>query len=64
LKNVENEIEVDSEIMNCYKSISGVVTNQNNKMYSEFPIIEEGLNNISWTGNVTRVEIIPRWVVI
>ena len=64
LKGVEDEIEVDSDIMNCYKIVDGVVTNQNNKMYSDFPILEEGRNNISWTGNVTRLEIIPRWVVL
>ena len=36
----------------------------NNKMYSDFPILEEGENNISWSGNVTQIEIIPRWVVL
>ena len=64
LKGVEDEIEVDSEIMNCYKNVDGIITNQNNKMYSEFPVIEEGRNNINWTGNVTRLEIIPRWAVL
>ena len=64
LKGVEDEIEVDSDIMNCYKTVDSIITNQNNKMYSEFPVIEEGRNNISWTGNVTRLEIIPRWAVL
>lgn len=61
LKGIEGEIEIDSEIMNAYKIVNGKTVLQNNKMYSNFPILEEGRNNISWTGNVTRVEIIPRW---
>lgn len=60
LKDVEEYIEVDTELYNCFKGSE----NQNNKMYSDFPVLEEGKNNISWEGNVTRVEIIPRWVVL
>lgn len=60
LKGVENFIEVDTELYNCFKD----TVNQNNKMYSDFPYLEEGANNISWIGNVTRLEIIPRWVVL
>lgn len=61
LKNVENEIEIDSEIMNCYKKIHDVAVNTNDKMYSPFPIISTGENTISWTGNVTKIEIEGRW---
>lgn len=60
LKDVENYIEVDTELYNCFKDNE----NQNNKMYSDFPVLEEGINNINWQGNVTRLEIIPRWVVL
>lgn len=64
LKGIESEIEIDSEIMNAYKVVDGKMILQNNKMYSDFPILEEGQNSISWTGNVTKVEIIPRWAVL
>ena len=60
LKGVEGYIEVDSELYNCFKGN----INQNNKMYSNFPVLEEGVNNISWEGNVTQLEILPRWVVL
>lgn len=60
LKGVEDYIEVDTELYNCFKDN----INQNNKMYSDFPVLEEGKNDISWEGNVTRIEIIPRWVVL
>ncbi|RXI55287.1 phage tail protein [Clostridium tetani] len=55
--NVENYIELDSEMMECYKEHQ----NCNNKMYGEFPILKTGENKISWTGNVSKIEIKPRW---
>lgn len=61
LKNIDNFIEIDSEIYNCYKTINGTISNENNKLYSTFPILDIGENNISWSGNVSKVEIIPRW---
>lgn len=64
LKGVEDEIEIDSENMNAYKKVNGEVILQNHKMYSEFPIFEEGKNNISWIGDVERLEIVPRWVIV
>lgn len=55
---INEYIEIDSEIMNAYK---GVVA-QNNKMTgSGFPTFLPGNNTIAWTGNVERLEIIPRW---
>ena len=30
-------------------------------MEGEFPKLVPGINNISWTGTVTEIEIIPRW---
>lgn len=56
--NVENYIEVDSELQVAYK---GDVL-QNNKMTSTlFPKLAAGENKITWAGNVTKLEIIPRW---
>lgn len=57
-KNVEDYIEVDTELMNCFKG----EINQNNRMYSDFPILTAGENVFSWEGNVTKIEIEPRWV--
>ena len=51
-------IEIDSEIMNVYRG----ATSLNSKMTSSgFPVLLPGDNSISWTGTVTKVEIIPRW---
>lgn len=55
---VEEYIEIDSEIMNAFK---GIVP-QNNKMTGlDFPEFLPGKNLISWTGNVQKIEVKPRW---
>lgn len=57
LKGISNYIILETEIQEAY--IEGA--SQNNKMTGEFPIFEVGDNNISWTGNISKIEIIPRW---
>lgn len=66
LKGIQDEIEIDSEMYNAYKidKFTKLIVNENNKMYSDFPILEEGINNITWTGNVLQLEITPRWAVL
>lgn len=62
LKGIEEFIEVDCDEMECYKTLNGITTYLNNKMYSDFPVLEEGNNNISWIGNIRKIEIIPNWI--
>ncbi|KHO39116.1 transporter [Clostridium tetani] len=54
---IQDYIELDSELMECYKGTA----NCNNKMIGEFPILKVGENKISWIGNVSKIEITPRW---
>lgn len=55
---INEYIEIDSEIMNTYK---GIVA-QNNKMTGlGFPYFVPGDNTIAWVGNVDKLQIIPRW---
>lgn len=62
LKNVENEIEIDSEKMIIYKISNGTVVNQTSKYYSaDFPKLISGENHISWSGTVSKIELKPRW---
>lgn len=57
-KGIEEYIELDSEILSAYKGLEL----QNSKMTSvDFPKLQPGSNNISWVGNVEKIEIIPRW---
>lgn len=61
LKDIDEYIEVDSEVMSAYKGQRP----SNNKMIGTlkplFPLLNPGENNITWTGNVTKLEINPRW---
>lgn len=58
LKEVTDHIILDTIQQNCYNE---EVDNLNNKMSGEFPILEIGENSISWTGVVSKVEVIPNW---
>lgn len=50
LKALEGHIQLDCDLMNATTVNSlGKTVNANQKMYSDFPILEEGNNNITWT---------------
>lgn len=55
---VSSYIELDSELMAAYK---GSVLCNDKINFTEFPVLPPGTNSISWTGTVSKVEIIPRW---
>lgn len=58
LKQVKEHIILDTVQQNCYSEDIG---NLNSKMSGEFPKLETGENNISWTGAVYKVEVTPNW---
>ena len=45
--------------MNAYK---GDLLQNNKMLTGTFPKLAAGVNDISWTGDVSKIEIIPRWV--
>lgn len=55
---VANKIILNSEIMECYDD---ALNNLNTKMAGEFPILDTGENTLSYTGNVTKLEVLPNW---
>lgn len=62
LRAVDQSITVDSELMSVYRG--------NRPQYDKmldiepmFPLLYEGNNTITWTGNATKVTVEPRWVV-
>lgn len=57
LTGVSQYIIIDTESEYCYKGLDNV----GDKMVGEFPKLKVGINNLTWTGAVTSVEIIPRW---
>lgn len=58
ITSVSSYIELDSELMSAYK---GATLCNSQIGFTEFPELAPGSNSISWSGSVTKVEIIPRW---
>lgn len=60
--NIEEDeyITIDSEKEEAY--FGSVLKNR--QMQGDFPILNSGINNVSWTGNLTKIEIQPksRWL--
>ena len=57
LTNVSGYVTIDSELMDAYKDTLLKNTDTN----GEFPVFKVGNNTISWTGAVSKLEIIPNW---
>lgn len=53
--NINDNVTVDSELMESYKDTSLVT------FTGDFPTLKPGPNNITWDGTVTKIEVIPRW---
>lgn len=56
-------VDINSETQDCYNG----TTNKNNKVTfqsKEFPVLKPGATGISYSGNITRVAITPRWWII
>lgn len=58
LHNLTDEIILDCDLEEAYK---GSTTNMNDNMSGEFPEFKSGTNQISFTGNVSKIEIDGRW---
>lgn len=58
LKEVNGTVIIDSENMLCYTSDK---MNFNEKMTGYFPKLIEGENEISFTGSISKIEILPNW---
>lgn len=59
ISNIDQYITIDSTIQDCYKG----TLNKNSyvTLGSDFPKLEEGNTQISFSGGVTSVEVIPKW---
>lgn len=54
---VSGSITLDTPLMEACSGIASM----NSTMSGDFPVLLPGQNAISWTGNVTKVEIQPNW---
>jgi predicted phage tail component-like protein len=57
IDNVDEYVVIDSQMVDCYKD----ALLKNNDMSGDFPYFKEGVNSISWIGNITKLEITPNW---
>lgn len=57
VSSVGSYVTVNSVLKECYKDS----TNRGKYMTGDYPILHRGQNAISWTGTVTKLEIIPNW---
>ncbi|GGD05079.1 phage tail protein [Enterococcus wangshanyuanii] len=62
LKGVDEEILIDSAIEESYKKVKGEIVPQDEKtLFRDYPLLNTGRNKISWTGDVQKIQIMPRW---
>lgn len=60
-KSIDGYTVLDCDTQNAYKGTE----NKNNTIYApEFPTLPPGEVQITWTGGITKVEIVPRWWVL
>lgn len=58
IKTIKEYVDLDCETQNAFKGL----TNCNNDIDAPtFPTLPAGESGISWSGSITKVEIIPRW---
>ena len=60
LNDIVNAITIDSELEEAYYNN----TLKNGQMTGEFPVLGSGNTAVSWTGNVSSVSVMPRWVTL
>ncbi len=67
IKSIGNQMTFDSELGEVYMKTTDIPVSKNDQIewpetiHHAFPSLQKGQNKISFTGHVTRVEVIPRW---
>lgn len=59
ISSIDSYLTVDSELQDAYKG--AVNKNSSITLSSGFPILKPGLTEISYSGGITEVEVIPKW---
>lgn len=57
IKGITDYVEIDTELDEIFK---GTVSMENASV-GDTPVLEVGDNTITWSGTITKLEIIPRW---
>lgn len=64
LNSIDGNITIDSELMTVYKGSASHFEKMLSTLRPLFPILSDKENLITWTGNITKLEIDPQWSVI
>lgn len=57
-QDISEYVEIDCENQQAFKGVDP----KNNKMIGEYPVLEIGMNDISWSGGITKIDIDVREV--
>lgn len=57
ITNVDEYVELDTQLDEIFKG----TTSMEDEATGECPFLEEGSNEITWIGSISKIEIIPRW---
>lgn len=58
IKSLDGSLTIDCDLQDAYK---GTQNKNSTILAPEFPTLPPGSSVVTWTGGVSRVEIIPRW---
>lgn len=60
---IEDQITLDCDLMDAYKQTGDAAFENKNSCISapEFPELTAGANPVSFSGGITKIEIVPRW---
>lgn len=61
LTGVTDPITLDSQMQNSYTDKNGIIVGANQKVKNTLPKLQSGANEIAWIGDVSKIEISPRW---
>ena len=64
LNSIDGNITIDSELMTVYKGSASHFDKMLGNLRPLFPVLSHKDNVITWTGNITKLVIDPRWSVI
>lgn len=54
---IDDYVDIDCDLQDAYKETQ----NKNGTISQDFPVLEPGKNTIDFEGNITKIEMIPRW---
>lgn len=62
IKDIDGHVVIDSQLGIAYNEANAVLVNKNNKIFTKkYPVLNPGMNSISWEGSVSSIVIEPRW---